>query len=204
MPANPSKIFDTILLQAIRSGRTGPAMIKSAQWFRNKAKEMSKGGISRTPLLKDRTRKSPKKLLIGKMFLYEYDPKHKKTLPYYDRFPLIFMVGPAKGGFYGINLHYLPLPARAALMDALFTVVSNKKFDEQTKLKISYNILKRSKKFKAYAPCFKHYLTSHIKSNVVSIHSVEWSIAIMLPLQKFMKASEQKVYADSRKILADL
>lgn len=35
----------------------------------------------------------------GQMYMFYYDPKHKKTLPYYDRFPLIIMVGPAEGGF---------------------------------------------------------------------------------------------------------
>ena len=27
---------------------------------------------------------------IGRMYLFNYDPKYKKELPYYDRFPLIF------------------------------------------------------------------------------------------------------------------
>lgn len=203
MTANVSKIFDTILLQAIRSGRAGKEIINSAQWFRNKAKELGGKGVSAAGLTKDVERKTSK-TLIGNMYFYSYNPKHKKTLPYYDRYPLIFMVGPAKGGFYGINLHYLPLPARAKLMDSLFTILSNKKFDEQTKLKISYQLLKKSKKFKEFKPCFKHYLTSHIASNVVQIYSVEWNIAAWLPLAKFEKASQEKVWSDARKIIGKL
>ena len=30
--------------------------------------------------------------VIGKMFFFEYDPKHKATLPIYDRFPLVFPI----------------------------------------------------------------------------------------------------------------
>jgi hypothetical protein len=62
---------------------------------------------------------------IGKMYTFFYDPKHKETLPYYDLFPLIFVVGPAAGGFLGINLHYLPPVLRAKLMDSLYQILNN-------------------------------------------------------------------------------
>ena len=52
-------------------------------------------------------------------FGHYYDAKHKATLPYYDGFPLILMLGPAKGGFMGLNLHYLPPVVRARLLDAV-------------------------------------------------------------------------------------
>ncbi len=40
----------------------------------------------------------------GVMNLFGYDPKHKATLPYYDRFPLILPLDPAKGGFIWLKL----------------------------------------------------------------------------------------------------
>jgi hypothetical protein len=41
---------------------------------------------------------------VGSMQMFFYDPKTKETLPYYDTFPLVVVVGPAEGGFYGLNL----------------------------------------------------------------------------------------------------
>jgi hypothetical protein len=122
-------------------------------------------------------------------------------LPYYDKFPLIFMVGPAQGGFYGINLHYLPFKLRAKLMDSLYTISSNRKFDESTQLALSYNVLSSASKFKYFKPTFKHYLYNHVQSSFMLIHPTEWDIALMLPTQRFAKASTYKVYSDSREMI---
>ena len=133
----------------------------------------------------------------GRMFAFWYDPKHKRTLPYYDRFPLIFMVGPAKGGFYGLNFHYLPYKGRAVLMDALYGIANNKRMDDTTKINASYDVLKGVSRFKHFAPCFKHYLTPHVQSRFLYIAPSEWDMAIMLPLARFEKASPFKVWAES-------
>ena len=61
----------------------------------------------------------------GNMYMFFYDPKYKETLPYYDGFPLIIMLGPAKGGFMGLNLHYLPPAVRARLLDI---IIGNKRY----------------------------------------------------------------------------
>ena len=142
---------------------------------------------------------------IGRMYLFNYDPKYKKQLPYYDRFPLIFPFLSAKTsglakqgpGFYGINLHYLPLSLRARLMDALFSTVTNNKLDETTRLKISFNILDRSSKMKYFRPCVKHYLISHMRSKFFMINADEWKTALVLPLQRFVKAPESRVHKES-------
>ena len=50
------------------------------------------------------------------MFLYTAKTPTSK-LPYYDRFPLIFVTGMDRNGFTGMNLHYLPPLLRAKLFD---------------------------------------------------------------------------------------
>ena len=117
------------------------------------------------------------------MYHFRYDPKGAKTLPYYDKFPLIFMVGPAAGGFYGINLHYLPPQLRAKLMDSL------------------YDITNSASKYKFFKPTFKHYLSSQVKSEFIEINSTEWDTALFLPTERFEKARKSKVFADSRRML---
>ena len=87
-----------------------------------------------------------------------------QALPYYDKFPLILLVDFAEDGFYGLNLHYLAPVLRAKLMDALYTLKNNDKYDDTTKLKISYRVLKGTSSLKYYAPCFKRYLYDGVKA----------------------------------------
>lgn len=199
--ANKAGPFEAILLAGFKSNRFGPNTINSVKWLRSKAKELG-SSVKRGALLKED--RAGYGLKPGSMFFMNYDPKHKKTLPYYDKFPLFLFVGPAKNGFYGLNLHYLPLAQRAILMDSLFSYLTSTKFDAKTRIKLSYNMLKSSSSLKAFAPCFKHYLTSHIQQGPAFIHPIEWNIVTFLPLSQFMKASEAKVYSDSRKIIADM
>jgi len=76
--------------------------------------------------------------------------------------------------------------------------VTDKRYDENTKLRLSYNVLKSTSRFKAFKPTIKKYLRSQVKSRFMKIDSVEWDMALFLPLQKFQKATAQEVYKDSR------
>ena len=132
------------------------------------------------------------------MYFFSYDPKYKATLPYYDRFPLIFKVGQYRGGFEGINMHYLPYRLRARLMDALYETSNNKRYDETTRLRITYDLLKAATKYKEFKPTYKKYLNQHVRSRFVEIGATEWDIALFLPVERFEKASKTAVWRDSR------
>jgi len=135
---------------------------------------------------------------MGRMYFFAYDPKTKKELPYYDRFPLIFPFKKAQGGFMGINLHYLPPRLRAKLMDALYGLVTNKKYDETTRLNLSYRVLNGAARFRFFKPTVKRYLTSQVKSRFIEVNAEQWDMALFLPVEQFSKASKQKVWSDSR------
>ena len=135
------------------------------------------------------------------MYMYIYDPKHKDTLPYYDRFPLTIVAGPAKGGFMGLNLHYLPNVLRAKFLDGLMEVTNNKKYDDSTKFSISVNMLNKASQLKYFKPCLKHYLLDHIRTRLALVPAPEWEIATFLPTAKFEKASRSAVYQDSRSMI---
>jgi hypothetical protein len=137
-------------------------------------------------------------ITVGRMYLFAYDPKTKEDLPYYDKFPLIFPFRRVKGGFYGINMHYLPPLLRAKLMDQLYSLANNLNFDDSMKLKLSYNILNSASKFKYFTPCVKHYLNSHVRSRFISVPADAWDRVLFLPLERFVGASKQQVYRDSR------
>lgn len=198
-----SNIFTTIWAKAAKRGISVKNAEDSVQWFRNKAKELGKSVKPEDLMYAEERLKSSG--IYGHMYHYFYLPKFRNDinkLPYYDIFPLIFMVGPAKGGFYGINLHYLPPVLRASLMDKLFEIRSSKRFNDATKLKISYQILSSTQKYKEFKPCFKHYLSDHVASRFMFIEAADWNIALFLPTERFVRNTKQGVWRDSRKIIA--
>lgn len=174
-----SNLFQTLEIEAFRAG-IKPRTKESMEWFRRKATQLGRVGksIMNDEALKlQQSMQDPK----GKMYMFFYDPKHKQTLPYYDKFPLIIMIGPAEGGFYGLNLHYLPPVLRAKVLDAIL--------DDQPVPK------------KYIAPMIKHYLNSHVKSRFALVDKPEWEIATFLPTAQFEKLNAAQVYNRSRKMI---
>lgn len=193
-----NNLFQNLQIQAFRAGIT-PRTNQSRDWFRKKAQSLTR--INRESLMDNKELSQSGKEIIGSMQMFFYDPKHKDTLPYYDKFPLVIVVGPADGGFYGMNLHYLPPTLRARFLDGLLDITNNMKYDDSTKFRASYGLMNRAQKFKYFKPCFKHYLTEHVKSRFAKVEPTEWEIATFLPTAQFEKASASKVYSDSRKMI---
>lgn len=191
-------IFDDLLARGVRAGEV-PARTQDARdWYRGRARQSR---VTPEKLIRADRDRLKNRFMIGKMYHFYYDPKTKATLPYFDRFPLIFPFARAPGGFMGINLHYLPLRLRAKLMDALYDLARDKRYDENTKLRLSYNILNGASKYKYFKPCIKRYLTAHVRSRFLEVYSSEWDIALFLPTERFEKASKSKVHAASRKMI---
>lgn len=183
----------------------GPARPEGAlKWFRETARQIGAA-----------TRATPNKVLeaqdimtlngvtrdvIGHMLCFFYDPKLKAELPYYDRFPMIFLVDVGPNYFHGINLHYLPPMARAKLMDALYSLRTNPRtLDAKTKLNVSYQILKGSTRLPMFKPCFKKYLVGHVRSQFKRVNPPDWDKILLMPIARFAKASEETVWSESLK-----
>lgn len=195
-----AKLFSDILLKGIKAGQIPNRTDTARKWFREQGKRAGK--INETKLLKDSKDQFRNRVFPGRMYFYFYDAKHKKTLPYFDRVPLIFVLSPAEGGFLGLNMHYLPLPLRAKLMDAFYSVTNNNKFNQTTKLKLTYELIKDAKKFKWFKPAIKHYLKKQVRSKFILVDAADWDTALFLPLARFQGASQTKVWKDSRAIIA--
>lgn len=170
---------------------------EARKWLASKATALSGRGAS--GLMRDQNRQVDD-FTVGKMYFFAYDPI-TKDLPYYDRFPLVLPIEQYADGFLGLNLHYIPPPYRAKLLDKMMDVASNKKFDERTRFRISYDLLNSSSRYDIFRPCVKKYLYKQLRSKFISIEASEWDIAIFLPFEKFVGASKGKVFNDSiRKI----
>ena len=195
-----ASIFQKLELDAFRAGIT-PRTKQSRDWFRQKVSDMRAGRMNRLQLMKadelELVNKSQP--LIGTMNMFFYDPKTKDQLPFYDRFPLAIIAGPAPGGFYGMNLHYLPPVLRAKFLDALMDITNNKKYDDTTRFRARYEVIQKIGGLRYYKPCFKHYLFAHVKSRLARVAAPEWEIATFLPTASWEKASAATVYRDSRR-----
>ena len=164
-------VFDKIL-----DTTTGP---KSYDWYRKQVSAMTSPG-ARSLINQGKATLRPK---YGIMNLFGYDPKHKEKLPYYDTFPLIFPLEPAKGGFIGLNFHYLPPLARVRFLRSLANTTNNNKFDKSTRYKINW----RNNTFMRKTA--KHYLFNHVRTSFLNITADEMAIAIFLPVARFKKGS---------------
>ena len=167
---------------------------KSTQWYRDKIAEFGKPGAM--DLIRDGKRNNAP--FYGRLNMFFYDPKLKKTLPYYDTFPLVLPLEKYSDGFLGINFHYLPMSLRLQLLDRVVDFSNNTKFDESTRLAVDYSKLKNLNIIK---PTLKRYLAGRVKTQFRRIDADEFTVAALLPIQRFKKASASEVYADSRKMI---
>ena len=167
---------------------------KSTQWYRDKIAEFGKPGAM--DLIRDGKRNNSP--FFGRLNMFFYDPKFKKTLPYYDTFPLVLPIENYPDGFLGINFHYLPMSLRLQLLDRVVDYSNNTKFDESTRLAVDYSKLKKINLIK---PALKRYLAGQVKTQFRRIDADEFTVAVLLPVARWKKGTAAEVYKDSRSML---
>jgi hypothetical protein len=133
--------------------------------------------------------------------MFKYDPQTKDTLPYYDRYPVVILVGKPQGidGFNAINLHYLPVALRIRFLDLLYSELTDKTVDKNTKFSTYWTRLNRGTKKKFLPPMIKTYITDNIIGRIAQVYPNEWEIAAFLPFQRFFKKNQNIVWRDSFK-----
>jgi len=166
---------------------------RSIRWYQRKIKEI---GVPTQRYLVNENR-ARRDLREGKFHFFMYDPKHKKTLPYYDKFPLVLSFEEYSWGFIGLNMHYLSIPYRIALIEKLTNRFTRRE-DDKRGVFFKWNDIN---KIKEVRPAVKKYLRKHVRSPFVEIMHEEIKLAILLPVQRFEKATINKVYYDSRKMI---
>lgn len=160
---------------------------KSAKWFTETIKKSVRGHVVAKP--------QP-----GKLYAYIYDAKHKDTLAYWDKYPLVIYLGIGKHNLmYGLNLHYIPPKARQEFLEELLKQYANTStITNNTKLKIDWS---KVKGFKGADQMIKAYIPGNIKGTIVEIKPSDWANVVLLPLQAFYskgkKFSAKKVWAKS-------
>lgn len=192
------KVFQRILEAGMGAGTFSTSTAQSIDWFRQKAESTK---VTPQSIIRTAPRKVDKPdSLVGRMMLFSYDPLHARTLPYYDRYPLVFPIDIKSDGFTGINMHYLPHSYRAMLMDGLYQVGLT---EDGTQIQVTYEILQAFSRLKYFRPCFKRYLNTQVKSRFVVLEPEEWNIALFLPLERFAKATKTVAQSESLKKVAN-
>jgi len=95
-----------------------------------------------------------------------------------------------------LNLHYLPIRHRVVLMDKLMDFAIMKD-DNILKMRVTYDILAATRRFREFKPCVKKYLYSHLNSKILTVQPNEWETAVFLPMYQFKGAKPQQVWQES-------
>ena len=183
-----ASVFDRI---KVRAGDTD----RSATWYRSQVNRIASGKTAGQLFREGKLQGRPS---VGRLNLFGYNPKLRAKLPYYDIFPLVLPLEPTKGGFMGMNFHYLPPLLRFRLLERMQARASDRRFDTNTKFEVNYDDVKSIKIVK---PTIKKYLYAYGQTGFLRINADDAAVAIYLPVQRFKKAPEATVYADSRKFL---
>ena len=183
-----ASVFDRI---KVRAGDTD----RSATWYRSQVNRIASGKTAGQLFREGKLQARPS---VGRLNLFGYNPKLRAKLPYYDIFPLVLPLEPIKGGFMGMNFHYLPPLLRFRLLERMQARASDRRFDSKTRFEVAYDDVKNIKIVK---PTIKKYLYAYCQTCFLRINADDAAVAIYLPVQRFKKAPEATVYADSRKFL---
>lgn len=173
------------------------AAIRSKAWFQQQAILLGRQNITTQKVMNSGSAKVKAQVVPGSLYMFLYDPKYKDTLPYYDRFPLVFPFKKVSGGFMGLNMHYLPYQVRVVLLQRLMDFATDNTLSDNTRLRLSWSLIAGASKFKMVEPCVKHYLNDHIRSSFRKIDAPDWVTAMLLPVEQFVGATKVNVWKDS-------
>jgi len=167
---------------------------KSASWYKNAISSIGQK-ISANKLMAQGTLTARPNL--GLLNLFFYDPKYKESLPYYDTFPLVLPLEAIKGGFSGLNFHYLPPLLRLRLLENMQRYATSPRLKD-ARFDVSWA---RVKNIPMIKPTIKKYLYKHVRSSFLKIDLTQAAIACYLPVQQFQKRPAGSVYNASRSMV---
>lgn len=140
------------------------------------------------PVIDDLER--PRKLRTKTLVTFEYNPKTKERLPYWDKYPLVLLTEINALGWEGYNLHYMHPLERARI---LYEYQKNSRGLDAGKM---FNEFKNHR----YSEfCYKKYIANNVTVPPREIPVAYWELAIQLPYEAFQKASKEHVWNENKK-----
>ena len=140
------------------------------------------------------TVKRGKRLLLGKLYMYVYDPKYKDTLPYYDILALIVLTSFKPPYINGFNIHYIPFLNRLQFMKSVMQKLKNGKKLKYKDIKRAWQKAKLPERLVKYA--YRTYLISHIRSNIKVFDYDDYYPIVKETSGKFKKLQDAAIFRD--------
>ena len=138
-----------------------------------------------------------RRILSAKFYFFKY--LTEKPNEYYNMYPLVFSLGRVKGGFWGIDFHYIAPKRRIVLMSDLRQVSPSL---VKSPIRFASEFRKRMSKVRKFRPAkiaFKRYNTDNIiAGKIIRIAPEDWDAAIQEPVERFINSKGNKL--SSKKI----
>lgn len=203
-------IFDELRKRINKQQGMLPAEKRAMYWFRNYATQLSKWQRTHAKTTFDQLQleKFSKQIVTpagafpGALYFFMYEAKWDEELPYWDQFPFTLVLSKEKDRFLGLNFHYLDYYQRAKFFDLLYPFREGRTAtptyrDLRMRLRVTYDILAASRRYKAFRPCIKSYLIEQVQTPLMKVSAHEWDIALFLPVESFVKKSKSFVWKES-------
>ena len=155
---------------------------KSVDWYRKNVADLNNRVTAAALMRSGKLNGIPSR---GRLNFFFYDPKYKKVLPLYDRFPLVLPIETTPGGFMGLNFHYIRPVQRISLLNNLQRYASGG-MKPSTRIDATYDGIKN---VRIARNTIKKYLYGHVRSSFLRVDFDEAALAVMLPVQQFKKGT---------------
>jgi len=145
----------------------------------------------------------PNRLFQGQMVFFKYSPVSESFISrntYYDVFPLVLITEVYRGGFEGVNMHFIDLEFRQFLFDSIMRDLPTIKAGQEwrNRIMVDFDRLSARKKFRAFRPCYRKYLWKGMKRRPTLIPFNLWEDMVTSNTGRFVGAKPVKVYRESR------
>jgi hypothetical protein len=118
----------------------------------------------------------------GKFYFFRYYAKGYRTLPVWDKFPLVLPLDRSSKGFQGLNVHYLNIPQRRWLLQ----ILEGYKTAKGDRIKMYYELMKTIKRLDFARPALKRYLWGYVATQFIEVDPEEWAESLNLPVEEFI------------------
>lgn len=145
----------------------------------------------------------PSRLMDGQMVFFKYQPTSESFIlrdTYYDKFPLVLITDVYRGGFEGVNLHFVQPDFRKFLFDAIMRGLPTVKANDEwrTRLRVDYDRLNARRQFKFFKPCYRRYSWKGMKRRPVVVPFQLWEQMVESNTSRFSGARPVTVYRDTK------
>lgn len=145
----------------------------------------------------------PSRLMDGQMVFFKYEPMSESFISrdtYYDKFPLVLITDVYRGGFEGVNLHFVQPDLRKFLFDAIMRGLPTVKANDEwrTRLQVDYDRLNARRQFRFFKQCYRRYSWKGMKRRPVIVPFQLWEQMVEANISRFSGARPVTVYRDTK------